>query len=239
MALVALVDLDITAYAASFLAEKRGPRLGKMHITKIMNKVMRVTEAESYIAFLTKDSRKENFRTDIATIEVYKGERKERPKYLHEMREHCITRWNAHVVTGIEADDAIGIQSEVQEDYVICSIDKDLRTIAGKHLLMHKNKDWEFLEIDEWRAKINFYRQILTGDAGDNIPGIPKIGEVRSWEALKDCKTEMDMFNKVRKIYHENGFTDERLLEVARLLFMLRIPIQEDGSHLWEFPSES
>lgn len=239
MSRVALIDMDITAYGAAHLADKVGEGLGKGYINKVFRKVLRITEADAYIGFLTHNSREDNFRKDIATIMEYKGHRTERPEKLAQMRDYCVTKWGAHIVTGMEADDAIGLQSEIQEDYVICSVDKDLRTIAGKHLIMHRSKDWEFIEISPYKALLNFYRQLLTGDSGDNIPGIKGIGPVKSFNLLKDCKTELEMLAVVKKVYYTHKYDDKRLLEVARLLHLLRKPITEDGSHLWTFPKQS
>jgi len=40
------------------------------------------------------------------------------------------------------------------------------------------------MEIDDITAKRNFCMQVLTGDSTDNIPGIPKVGEVTARKTL-------------------------------------------------------
>ena len=80
--------------------------------------------------------------------------------------------------SGREADDLIRIWAEQARaadiDYVICSIDKDLKCIPGKHWLMHKKT---LITVSEEDACRHYYEQLLKGDPTDNIPGIPRVGD--------------------------------------------------------------
>ena len=48
----------------------------------------------------------------------------------------------------------------------------------------------------------NFYKQLLTGDRADNIPGVPSIGPIKSGKILSKCKDELDMFEAVWDKYY-------------------------------------
>jgi 5'-3' exonuclease len=104
--------------------------------------------------------------------------------------------------TGREADDLLRIWAEEAarngDDYVICSIDKDLKCIPGRHWLMHKK---EFLEISEEEALRHYYQQLLKGDPTDNIPGVPRVGEVKAAKILAPFNTEAEFQEQVVEQY--------------------------------------
>jgi hypothetical protein len=76
-----------------------------------------------------------NFRHSIATRASYKGNRAGSvpPKHLSAIRSHLVTKWNAVLSAGEEADDLIGIAMTAEPDSVSCSIDKDLLQLPGRH----------------------------------------------------------------------------------------------------------
>ena len=76
-----------------------------------------------------------------------------------------------------------------------------------------------------------FFCQMLQGDSGDNIPGIPKYGPVNALKALKGMTDWDEMYEVVWGIYSEYcddtyGPSDghfiarARFLEIAQLLWM-------------------
>ena len=115
--------------------------------------------------------------------------------------------------TGMEADDYLGIHQN--KDTIICSIDKDLLQVSGRHYNFVKK---EFYEIEELEGLRKFYKQLLTGDTSDHIKGIEGIGPVKAEKALLFCETEQEMFNKVREMYHN----DDWLIMNGRCLWVLR-----------------
>jgi len=109
-------------------------------------------------------------------------------------------------------------------EYIICSLDKDLKQIAGRHYNWRKN-EFDFVDpIDGLRL---FYRQCLTGDSTDGIPGVGGIGAVKSARIINDLETEEDMFNSVQAIFND----DERLLMHGQCLW-----IWKKENDLWRFP---
>jgi len=94
---------------------------------------------------------------------------------------------------GFEADDLIRIWAEQCKlhniDYIICSIDKDLKCIPGKHWGM-KKKQMEV--VSEEAALKHYYYQLLKGDSTDNIPGVPGVGEKTAVKLLATLNTEQE-----------------------------------------------
>lgn len=102
---------------------------------------------------------------------TYKGNREtvERPYWLPMLREHCQATWQAKVTRTWEADDEIGIRAaELGPDQaIVASVDKDLRQIPGRHIILGKGH----LEMTERGAMLRLYCQILCGDMTDNVRG--------------------------------------------------------------------
>ena len=167
-----------------------------------------------------------NFREKIATIRKYKGNRTaDKPLHYDAIRNYLIDVWEAEVVNGKEADDALGMHQE--EDTCIVTIDKDLNMVEGLHFNWKHDTLYNVAPIEATR---NFYLQLLKGDTVDNIPGIPGIGEAKAMKALTKCHTEEDMYWKALEMYtasHDRPF--EALLENGRLLWIMR----KEGE-LWE-----
>ncbi len=104
--------------------------------------------------------------------------------------------------TGREADDLMRMWAEEAiasgDDYMICSIDKDLKCIPGRHYLMHKKT---IIEVSEAEALRHYYQQLLKGDPTDNIPGVPRVGEVKAEKILAPYSTEEEFQEQVVEQY--------------------------------------
>jgi len=190
-----------------------------------------------------------NFRMDIATLRGYKANRKNsvRPYWYNEIREYLVSRWGAVIVDGMEADDAVSIiQAQAKEGAtIICTIDKDLENCPG-HFYNYAKKEARFITYEE--ARLNFYRQIITGDSTDNIPGCYNVGKARAKELLPEYEDEFTMWMKCVEEYRTNmekypehyicevGDTEvsgatEAAIQNARLVWML-----EQEGVMWEPP---
>jgi len=118
-----------------------------------------------------------NYRYQVATISPYKGDRPPPPVHYQVLRDYLTERWNAVVVSGMEADDKVSIRCrELAADctpFVLATIDKDLDQVPGLH---YGYKDKVFYVVDEWDAEWVFWCQCISGDATDNIQGCHKVG---------------------------------------------------------------
>jgi hypothetical protein len=226
---IALIDADVVAYRIAFGCQDEPEKIAIAKVSEFLEElVFTYTDVEDCEGYLTG---KQNYRFDIAKTAPYKGTRvSEKPKHLGIIRQYMIDAWAFSVQEYQEADDAIGIRaySLGEEDYVICSIDKDLDNIRGKHYNFVKN---EHYTITEEVAIKNFYRQVLTGDRVDNVPGLAGIGPKKADKILKDCVTEAELFNAVLAAY--DGDID-RMTEMAQLLWIRR----KEGE-LWTAPQLS
>jgi len=191
--------------------------------------------------YLTKGSTL--WRNEDATIQAYKGNRKEmvKPVYYDECRQFMIDRFRAKVCQGMEADDSVAQAARDNEGSVIvASGDKDLRTISGYQLgLGNIKKGVEY--VTPLQACRNLYIQMLMGDRIDNIKGLSGTKGKRGYgiktatKAIEQYITEYDMAKFVAKEYKskypdgvmsEDGTThltwQEMLVETANLLFLRR-----------------
>jgi DNA polymerase-1 len=206
----ALIDADIVAYrVACTLQEDDAEDFVYARAEDLVDQILVNTEATEYRLFLTG---KNNFRYTI--YPEYKAHRpKEKPFWLEKCREYLKATFNAEVVDGQEADDALGIAQT--EDTIICSIDKDLLMIPGQHYNFVKN---EFITVTQDSGMRHFYMQCLTGDRSDNIKGIEGIGPKKAEKILHGCVTEQDLFNAVKEAYGN----DEEFLMNGRVLWIRR-----------------
>jgi DNA polymerase-1 len=208
--MIALIDGDIVAYrVACTLQEDDAADFAYARTEDLVDQIIVNSEADSFRIFLTG---KDNFRYTI--YPEYKAHRpKEKPHWLQPIREYLMANFNAEVINGQEADDALGINQT--GDTIICSIDKDLLQIPGRHYNFVKD---EFTEVDEFQGIHHFYMQCLMGDRSDNIKGIPKVGPKNAEKILAGKLTEKELFDAVRDAY---GNDDEFIMN-ARVLWIRR-----------------
>ncbi len=115
---------------------------------------------------------------------TYKDGRGPKPHWLARLRDHACVHWRARVANTWEADDEIGIRaSELGDDnYIVCSVDKDLRQIPGRHIIINK----AHLNMTPQGATMRLYAQILAGDLTDNVRGV--LSELRpDWQMSYDA----------------------------------------------------
>lgn len=195
-----------------------------------------------------------NFREQIATIRPYKGNRRpwHKPRLQPEIREYLKDVWQAQVVYGQEADDEVCIlQTQLEKEgvpSVICGIDKDLLQCPGWHYDTNKDK---FVRISQPQGDVLFYKQLLTGDTTDNIPGCFRAGAKAAKEMIQALKGRDLSVDELRQeLYAEcvrryqasverygelTGYhhmpVEDVVLEQGRLLWMRR-----ERDEMWEPP---
>lgn len=94
---------------------------------------------------------------------------------------------------------------DIEEPCVICSVDKDLLQIPGKHYNFVKK---EFCEISEIEGLRNFYKQMLIGDPADNIFGVKGIGKVKAANLIDCLETEQYMIDLTLTKYADEDETN-------------------------------
>ena len=221
----ALVDADILVYRFGFASEGDPAEFALARLSEFLDNLQAMDGIDEVWGYLTGSN---NFRNEIAKTAPYKGNRvMAKPYHYQLLREYMERAWGFEVIDGMEADDAIGIEAYRNEpdETIIVSIDKDLNMIRGHHYNFVKEEKYFVTEEEAIR---NFYLQILTGDKIDNIIGLDGIGPVKSKKLLKDCNTELEMYEAVLKAYDGD---EARVLENARLLWILR-----EEKQVWQPP---
>lgn len=165
------VDADIIAYRTASVCEDHWEGACEEIIQSTLEEIATDTGISTMRLYI---SGRNNFRYDVAKTKPYKGNRATmvRPQYLQHCKDFMVKQYDALVVNGYEADDAIA-SDMVQNGAIHCGQDKDIYQIAGRHYNYVK-KEWR--DVDEEEAALILYRQVLCGDTSDNIPGLPRVG---------------------------------------------------------------
>ena len=226
--MLGIIDGDPLVYIVGFGHNNMPLSYQCQQMDEFVSKIIETVGADDVEIFLTG---KGNFRFEVATIQPYKGQRdsSHRPRFYKELREYLIHVWDADLVEGMEADDACGIRAyELKakaQPYTICTIDKDLLMLEGRH---YNYKRGEFSETNETEGWRRFYLQTLTGDASDNIPGLFKVTGTKATKGIKEplCAIEVhqEMDDYCRSVFLEKGATELQYREIQELLWILREP---------------
>jgi hypothetical protein len=200
-----IADTDITVLDEQKRVDAE-PIENVLHSVKHMiSDILSETKCGDYKVLLTG---KENYRDKIATIRPYKGNRDKlaRPVHYAAIREYLVKYWAAEVVEGEEADDRISILARLPAflGATVASIDKDLDQIPGKHYDLVKRVHYVVTD-DE--ALLCFYRQCLSGDAVDNIPGCFRMGYAKA-ERLLEATPRNEWWTAIIEAYEASKAID-------------------------------
>jgi len=224
--MLALIDGDILVYRVGFASQDVEVHFAEARMDKMIEDICKANNTDQYKVYITSDDHS-NFRYGI--YPEYKANRTApKPTYYKELRAYLIAAHEAQEIFGKEADDAL---ADAQgENTVLCTIDKDLDQVVGRHYDFVKDIAYT---VDEERALRFFYFQLLTGDRTDNIVGIEGIGPAKATKILAGVESsEPALFRAVRaeyeKHYKERG--DELMLLNGRLLKI--------GGPIWDMPKE-
>ena len=206
-------------------------------VKRMIGNIVKKSGSETYTVIL---SGKGNFRIDAATIQPYKGNRTAaKPWHYLAIREYITAVLNSITVEGEEADDYLSYRM-VSHNETCATIDKDLRNTSG----WHYNWNHDMIDYVPMReANQSFWKQMLSGDATDNIAGLYKLTGTKCSAAMKaeveSCLTYTDMrqcvietyqrafeklSNKLGVDYLPDDELYDMLTEVGRLLWMRREP---------------
>ena len=221
-----LVDADSLIY---FVAHIEDLQEAILKLDKRVSDMMVANNTSKYVMFLTG---KDCFRYDVAKSAPYKGNRKdrERPKWLGVITQYMIAQYKAVYYKGLEADDCVTYFQNKIDNNRICAIDKDvIYSTPGSHFNYQMVKADRgmpqfkgLITVTEKEAQEAFLMQNLTGDSGDNIPGVKGVGPAKAKKILDSAKYSeeailscyVDMYGCVE------GVT--RFTETFRLVYMLR-----------------
>ena len=221
-----LIDGDILCYRVVFSREAvtldEFYKVMDSYIKNIVDKAD--PDIKNYTVYLTGAG---NFRKEVAVTAPYKGNRPPKPEGLEEIRQYLVDFYPTVITVGEEADDLMAIEATARRNTsVLCTIDKDFDQVPGKHYNFVKDIRYT---VEDWEGLFFFYTQVLTGDRVDNIIGLQGIGPKKAEKALKDCKTELELYQKCLEMYDNN---EQRVIENGRLLWLRR-----EAGQMWEPPA--
>jgi len=243
---LALIDGDIVVYRIGYTTERDDWWIARWRCDDMLERMLSEIDASEFRVYLS-DSTNNGFRKSI--LPSYKANRVQpRPKHYDALKEHLLTHWNARITVGEEADDRLGIDQSTQllknltrdnneewVDSVICSIDKDLHQITGKHYNFVKN---EWTEITSQYGEWFFWRQVLTGDTADNIKGVYGIGPKKAEKILSKVVDPRDYFQAVFETYCKVGKISEEEATCRILINGRVLKIRTREGEIWNFPKD-
>lgn len=247
----ALIDADILAYQAAVVSEQAydwGEGLWTLHAfeqdaikafeSSLSSLCEKVEASKALLVF----SDKNNWRKDV--LPSYKSNRSgtRKPMLLKFLREYAFENHECVSKPDLEGDDVIGIYAtfksklEPVREFIICSLDKDFKTIPGKHYNFGRD---EFFEVTEHTADYWHMMQTLTGDTTDGYTGVPGCGPKTAEKILQKALDEGTPWanpKQLREIYWKHvvaaydkaGFGEEEALVQARVARILRAEDYDD-----------
>ena len=227
-----LIDGDMLVYRVGFACDEETEDVATQTLDNYLSEMV-VDLSEHYTSSIVYLTGKGNFRDEVAITQPYKGNRDNARVPVHKdaLRTFMVDEWNATVVDGIEADDAIATKAtELDHNAIICSLDKDFKQVPcsmydyTKKVLTAVKKD----DAMRW-----LYKQALMGDRVDNIPGVHGIGPKKADKIIDPCESEWECYSTCLTHYWDNELDEDRLLESLQLLYLLRSPDDK-----YEKPSE-
>lgn len=246
-----IVDADPLVYGMGFAANDE-PAHHALNLVKMqLQKYMERFGTDDISVHLT-GSRDAQWRPLL--YPDYKASRLTAPKPEHyqAIREYLIRHWNAKVSEGIEADDAVCLEAYKYKGYsmrnwcpdaadydmmapqcVMISVDKDLDQCPGwrfKPGTENRPKDW-FYYVDYETAALWWGCQMLMGDDGDDIKGIPGIGPAKAKKMMlalePDQYNVLDIRAHTLSLYRAQGLTEGDWIKTWELVSM----IQDDNDY--------
>lgn len=262
-----LLDAMALIYRAHF-AFSKNPRINSKGLnTGIMlgftNTLLEVLEKEkpTHIA-VAFDTKAPTFRH--VQFEPYKANRQEQPEDIEigtPWVKQIVQAFNIPVLEmdGFEADDIIGTIAKKAErtsfEVYMMTPDKDYGQIVEDHIFLYKPAfmgngvdimgpkevcaKWDIEHVDQVRDILG-----LMGDAVDNIPGIPGIGEKTAVKLLKEFGTVEELLKNTHKLkgkQKENveNFAQQGLLSKELATIKIDVPVDFDEVDLrYDGPDE-
>lgn len=232
-----LIDTDVLCYQFAYRHTREFSFDGETNVScereelalddveHFVNSIRETLKGDEIILVLS--DRKENFRKHLDP--TYKLNRNDKPKpnlwyAVRDFVEFGDHGYRVEWRPRLEGDDVLGIMAthpKYRDRAIIVSIDKDMKTIPGRLHLFNKPEQG-VLHIDEEDAYRWLMYQVLWGDATDNYPGCPGLGEIKAADVIADAGAVENIWPRVLEEYAEWGLTRDDALHQARLAYILR-----------------
>lgn len=191
----ALIDGDIFIYQAASANEYEAQWstwLWSLHadldaairqFDDTISAVRDAVEADAVVIALTDTS---NWRKTVMPSYKHHRVKTRKPVIYQAMREYAQEKYKTFLRPTLEGDDVLGILAThdhlIKGEKIVCSIDKDMRTIPGLHYNTNTQKT-SLVSVEQ--ADYQHMLQTLTGDTTDGYPGAPGFGPVKAEKLLQ------------------------------------------------------
>jgi len=204
------------------------------------------------------DSKAPTFRSDIYA--EYKAHRPPMPDDMPgqiDRIEQVLDAMNIPILRldGFEADDIIGTLAKKASkdgiDTYICAKDKDMYQLVDGHTYIFDIKKGEVLDDDALFEKYKIHPEdfidvlALQGDASDNVPGVPLIGEINAIKMIQQYGSLDKIYKNVEEIKGKRGenlrkFKEQAYLSKELVTIDCNVPVKidYDALALKEFDDE-
>ena len=183
-----------------------------------------------------------NFRYKVSTSVEYKGQRrteeykskiKKYLPYLQEVLQEIKDVYKPITVKGIENDDAIAILATRLDNCIMVANDRDYLSVPGEYFNLRNNKIYNIsypgyiILTDKRKIEATGYyqtfSQIIKGSSKENYSGLPKYGDVKTFNILKDLYTFDEMKEKCIELFKQHYPTEwkSKLEEAFRLCWII------------------
>ncbi len=197
------------------------------------------------------DPRGKTFRHEA--FEQYKAQREETPETIREsvpIIKEILKAYNIPVfeVAGYEADDVIGTLAKQAEKRGIITYmmtpDKDYGQLVSEHVFIYRpkygDKEFEIMGVERVKEKFGIENPLqvidllgLMGDASDNIPGCPGVGEktaqklIAEFGSIENLLTNTDKLKGALKTKIEDN---KEKIEFSKFLATIKtdVPVELD-----------
>lgn len=185
----------------------------------VMKDILNSSGATHYIGYV------KGKNTTVSRKEVHTGykenRKKDAPPWWNFVKKDLINRWHAIEVDNWEVDDYVNVtRLQLSTSAFICAVDKDLLGLAGTHYNWRK-KEWTTVTAEQ--AHYTFWSDMICGQTGDNIKGIPGKGPAFVQKLFSSYQHGTDLPILVFQEYLEAFGSHEGIFEYYRNYTALRI----------------
>lgn len=183
------------------------PVANVLHSAKLMvESAIAASKADGFKSYIGKG---ECFRVELSTLLKYKGNRDDlvKPLLLEEVMEYLTKKFKPEVVTGIEVDDAVVMNTWNKPDHFIIGVDKDYRSGGTKFFDVNNKEEgiidctglgwlWDTGKKITGKGRMFKYFQIITQDDSDNYKANcfseTRWADKSAFKALSGCETDKE-----------------------------------------------
>lgn len=224
---IAIIDADSIPYKVAYTSNDLYTAFLLIH--NILSTILKDTMSSHFILFHTT---KCNFRHDLIDNYKDNRKELVKSPFYYEVRDMMITLYNSTAYGCYEADDLVAMVHRKFGVYksVLCSPDKDLKQVYpariynyNKRIITNVDEPiGELTAIIKQKKQISkktgkpltetkvkghgtkfLFWQLLAGDPGDFIKGVPGCGSKTAYNILKDLTTLESMYDACKNTYIE------------------------------------